>query len=169
MSAVAAVEHGADCGCVRCTGFTVGNQLSRTHGAYSTLATSKRAEALAGEIRATMPLYSAADEPAIRLLAVTLARVERAAAALDEVDEHLGEKRLAAFMAEGQERLDRLRRDLRAWIGTANRLMSELGMTPSSRARLGLDLALAQRASDAALERLVEEGRRIREQREEIE
>jgi hypothetical protein len=135
------------------------------HGAYSTLACGPRAAELASEIRQALPLYAPADEPSVRLLALALARVERASAALDEVDERLGSRRLAAYLAEGEERLDRLRRDLRAWIGTATKLMSELGMTPSSRARLGLDVALAQRASDQALDQLAAEGRQIRERR----
>jgi hypothetical protein len=121
------------------------------HGAYSSLLTGPRACELAVEIRASLPLYSPADAPSVLLLALTLARVERAAAALDAADD-----------SGTADTLDRLGRDLRSWIGTATRLLSELGMTPSSRARLGLDVALAQRAADQALERLADEGRRIR-------
>ena len=41
--------------------------------------------------------------------------------------------------------LSRLRQDLRAWIGLARRLANDLGLTPTSRAKLGLDIAATQR------------------------
>lgn len=146
--------------------FEPGNQASLRHGAYSTLATGERAQGVADEIRTSLPFYSPADEPAVRLLAVSLVRVEFATRALDEVDEQLGGKALAPYMIDSHERLDRLRKDLRSWIATSVRLMAELGMTASSRVRLGVDVVLAQRAADDALDRLREEGRAIREARE---
>jgi hypothetical protein len=145
--------------------FDEANTASLRHGAYSTVQIGPRATELAAEITDSMPLYSPADTPAVRLLAVALARVERAVAALDEVDDALGDRKLAAFMADGQDRLDRLRRDLRSWIGVSAKLMADLGLTPASRVRLGTDLMLAQRASDQALDRLAAEGREIREKR----
>ncbi len=126
--------------------FQAGNILAKRHGAYSTVELRGRAADLAGEIRDHLPIYSPADEPVVRLLAIVLARVERASFALDEVDEHLATQPLGAYLAEGAERLDRLRKDLRNWIATAAKLSDSLGMTPSSRARLGLDVALAHRA-----------------------
>jgi len=147
--------------------FQVGNILARRHGSYSSVELRGRAIDLAGEIRDHLPLYSPADEPAVRLLSIVLARVERANDALDEVDEHFAGAPLQAFLAKNGEGLDRLRKDLRQWINTAAKLASELGMTPSSRSRMGLDLALAARAADQALDRLGDEGRRIREARQE--
>ena len=41
--------------------------------------------------------------------------------------------------------LQRLREDLRRWINTARGLAADLGLTPTSRARLGLDIAATAR------------------------
>jgi hypothetical protein len=106
-----------------------------------------RAREVVDELRPTLPLFSPADEPVLRLLAIALVRVERAAAALDAADEV---RELAALKA-----------DLRGWIASARNLANDLGLTPTSRARLGLDLA---RAEDT-LAQLAEVGRGIRERR----
>jgi hypothetical protein len=139
--------------------------LARRHGAYSSLELRARSLDFCGEIRDALPLYSPADEPAVRMLAMALARLERANLALEEVDEVLAARPGGGYFSEKGERLDALRRDMRAWMGTAMKLCGELGMTPSSRARLGLDVALAQRASEQAVDRLLETGREIRERR----
>lgn len=117
--------------------FKPGNGLAQKHGAYSSsLAVAPRVAELAAEIRAVAPVYTDADEVVVRLLAVTLVRVERALAPIDDAD--------GASSAEVQQRA--LRDDLRAWIRLSRQLAADLGMTPTSRARLGLDIARAEQA-----------------------
>jgi hypothetical protein len=79
-------------------------------------------------IRELVPLEHSADEPTIQLLAVTLKQVERAVAALDKAKP--GE-------------LARLSQDAQGWVNRALACADALGMSPRSRARLGLDLARA--------------------------
>jgi hypothetical protein len=144
--AVAAFTHGEDCACQRCVGFQASNQLSRRHGGYSLVGISERAAEIADQVRPTLPAYSEADEPTLQLFSTTLARIERANRALDQVDEQAGEKVVGPYLVEDATKLMRLREDLRAWIGLARRLANDLGLTPTSRAKLGLDVASAQRA-----------------------
>jgi hypothetical protein len=135
-------RHGDDCQCVRCQGFAPGNELHRTHGAYaSTLRLGERVSELAVEIRDSVPVYSPADEVVVRLLAVTLARIERASVAIDRVDDEAEGKEIDAYAGARGEQLQRLRSDLRGWINSARRLANDLGLTPTSRAKLGLDIA----------------------------
>jgi hypothetical protein len=130
-------RHGPDCPCPRCRGFEPGNQLSKghgappVHGAYATLRLGARAPEIADALRGDVPGYRASDEPTLLLLGVTLARIEAAVAAVDD-----------AVPAE----LERLRSDLRGWVNTARRLLNDLGMSPTARARLGVDVAVAKRA-----------------------
>jgi hypothetical protein len=132
-------KHDDACTCAHCEGFQPGNTISLKHGAYSTVHLGKRAAQLAAEIRDTAPVYEDADEPAVRLLALTLARVEAAAKAIDRMDELAdGGSPLAAYQSQ---LYDSLRRDLRGWIGTSMRLAAELGLTPLSRGRLGVSVA----------------------------
>jgi hypothetical protein len=136
--------HTEDCNCVRCTGFPQGNSLSLRHGAYSSLHLGKRAAQLAAEIRDVAPVYEDADEPVVRLLALTLSRVEAATKALDRIDEiaNSGDK-LGVFQSELYARL---RQDLRGWIHTSVKLAAELGLTPQARGRLGVSVAQIQAA-----------------------
>ena len=136
------LRHGDGCQCVRCTGFLAGHDLSLRHGAYSSsLRLAPRADELAAELRKVVPGYSPADEPMVRLLALVLARIERASAALEKVDDAADGKELTAYLGDGAESLRRLREDSRGWINTARRLANDLGLTPTSRAKLGLDIA----------------------------
>lgn len=128
-----ASAHGPDCPCVRCTGFQKGHTLSRRHGAYSLVSLEPRALELAGEIRELVPARSDADEISIRLLALALAQVEGASTWLAEhglVDEHGNARSLL--------------RHLGTMMNTAARIADRLGMTPTSRAQLGLDLTRAK-------------------------
>jgi hypothetical protein len=101
-----------------------------------------RAAEIAEALRPIVPNYSPSDEPVVGLLAVVLTRVERATAALERVDEATeGHELSANTNADGAATLQRLRADLHAWVNTARRLANDLGLTPTSRARLGLDLA----------------------------
>jgi hypothetical protein len=129
--------------------FERGNQAALQHGGYALLGIGDRATEIAADVRPTLPAYAAADEPVLLLLATTLARIERANAAIELVDEN-STSALSEYLG-GDEKtlapdLSRLRQDLRAWIGLARRLANDLGLTPTSRARLGLDIASAQRA-----------------------
>jgi hypothetical protein len=136
--------------------FENGNQAARTHGGYSLLGIGDRATEIADDIRPTLPAYAAADEPVLLLLATTLARIERANAAIEAVDaasEPLGGYLAARDSPTLAPDLSRLRSDLRSWINTARRLANDLGLTPTSRARLGLDLVAAQRIGGELLER----------------
>jgi hypothetical protein len=135
-------QHGADCKCVRCTGWPKGNTLSLRHGAYSTLHLGKRAAQLAAEVRDTCPVYEDCDEPVVRLLALTLARVEAATKALDRIDQLAnGADGIAVYQSELHARL---RQDLRGWIHTSVKLAAELGLTPQARGRLGVSVAQIQ-------------------------
>ena len=108
-----ALVHGAGCPCVRCKGFQPGHELSVRHGAYSNgLALNERAEAIAEQVRADMPHYAPADEGLVRLLAITEARVERAASAIERADA-ASENPLAGYLGgDAGQMLERLRSDL---------------------------------------------------------
>jgi hypothetical protein len=138
-----ASEHGDGCECVRCRGFEPANQLARRHGAYSELKLAPRAQELAVLIRERLPVFSPLDEFAVGLAALALARAEQGAAAL------------AAADAAGGPRPERLEQDVRGWVGTARRLLADLGATPRSRAELARDLGVA--ASTQAARRQLED------------
>ncbi len=122
-------KHGPDCTCTRCKGFEPGNELALRHGAYAVVALGPRVEELADQIRELVPAYSASDEITIRLLCLTLARLERSSDVTGNVP---------------IEELGRLRENERGWTNTARRLLNDLGMTPTSRAGLGLALVQAK-------------------------
>jgi len=98
-----------------------------------------RAAELADDLRPIVPLGSPSDEPAVRLLALVLARIEAASLWLAEVG-------LTRLDGEPQPILARLER----WENGAVRLLDRLGMTPAARAALGVDVARAS----AEIERL---------------
>lgn len=128
-----ASAHGPDCTCDRCRGFQPGNAISRRHGGYSLVTLEPRAAALSDEIRELVPARSDSDEVSIRLLALALAQVEAASTWLAEhglVDEHGNARSLL--------------RHLGTMMNTAARIADRLGMTPTSRAQLGLDLTRAK-------------------------
>jgi hypothetical protein len=130
--------------------FEAGNTASVRHGSYAVVKLGPRVDELADELRELVPGFRPADEVALRLLGVCLARIEAASTALEEA---------------GPVELERLRQDLRGWLNTARRLLNDLGMTPTARARLGLDVArmtqavtVTSLAEEAELER--REGKR---------
>lgn len=116
--------------------FEKGNALAVRHGAYATILLGQRVEELAAELRELVPAYSPSDEPAVRVLCLALARLERAEAALEEA---------------APSELGKLRQDALGWANAARRLLNDLGMTPTARARLGLDIA---RTREEAFRRL---------------
>jgi hypothetical protein len=155
------IEHGGDCRCVRCVGFERDNGAAITHGAYSARALAPRAAEIEEQIYASAPWLGPSDAIAVSLLSRTVARVELADAAVQQVDERASSP-LTPYLTEKGEALDRLRRDMRSWINLATKLAAELGLTAASRARLGLDVA---RTRDTLAD-LAAKGREIRERRE---
>ena len=143
-------RHGSDCGCARCIGFPTGNTLAERHGAYADPSRFVgRVQELADAYRPHLPAWSPADEPLLKLFALTVIRTERAAAAIAELDQGTGSRELGGYLVPEYEKLGRLRQDLRSWIALAARLADQLGMSPTSRARLAGDLAVAQRTLTA--------------------
>lgn len=108
-----------------------GNQLAVTHGARAMLRLAPRAEQIADDLREIVPARSDSDEPTIRLLALVLARIETAN---EWLDEH-------GLFRNGKGEPQAILKNVSTWENTASRLMDKLGLTPTSRAALGLDLA----------------------------
>lgn len=136
--------HGDDCSCTRCAGFQRGNGHALTHGCYSPLRLQPRAREIREGIAPLVPFAAESDAPLLDLASTTLAQVERAALVL------AWEQARAAQEGEPpSERLDRLSKDTRLWIAAAGRLLDQLGLSPTSRARLAGDLAIVQRAATA--------------------
>jgi hypothetical protein len=149
--------------------FEPGNSAAVKHGAYaSPVKLSARAAEIADAIRPTLPLYSPVDEPVLQLLGLTLTRIEKATAAIEEVDERAASE-LGPYVIDDASKLTALRADLRGWIGTARNLANDLGATPTARARLGLDIARTEDALDALMATGGEiRARAERRQREEV-
>ena len=126
--------------------FEKGNTLARRHGAMATLSLAPRANEIATELRELVPTRSESDEPTIRLLALVLARIEAANAWLDE----------HGLFRDAKGQPQPVLKALSTWENTAARLCDRLGLTPTSRAALGLDLS---RTADE-LERLTTRYRR---------
>lgn len=131
-----------------------GNANSVSHGGNAMLRLAPRSQEIAEELRGIVPAYSVADEPSIRLLALVLARIET-------VNEWLADRGVFRTKRGDPQPILKV---LSTWENTASRLCDRLGLTPTSRAALGLDLA---RAHEAGIEALVERGRRIRAENEE--
>jgi len=105
------------------------NERALVHGAHSERRIAPRVGELRREIAELVPVGTAADVPAITLLAHQLARIEL-------VNEYLG--RAGVLDAKGQPRP--VLRVLSTWENSAARLLDQLGLTPTARARLGVDL-----------------------------
>ena len=103
--------------------FELGHALRLTHGAYADVRLGERVAELADEVRPLVPGYSEADEVAVRILCLALARLEASSAALQ---------------GASTDELARLRSDERGWANTVRRYLNDLGLTPTARARLGL-------------------------------
>lgn len=136
-------KHGEDCECPRCRGFAKGNDLSLIHGGtVRTLARfEERAEELAEEIRLLVPAYRAADEYTIKLFAVQLARIEKIDEAITQLETQ-DQPDLAVVM--------RAEDHLRKFIVSTGRYIDMLGLAPSARARLGVDIAVTRRQESLA-------------------
>jgi hypothetical protein len=132
--------------------FEPGNEAALRHGSYADLALSRddRVAELADRIAATQPVSHPADAGACWRLALVYRRIELSAAALDVADRELARSPLAAYR-DGADFLARLREDHRAWLRVAGRIEEELGRTPLSRSKLGLNVAAAQRIAGCDL------------------
>ena len=110
--------------------FEPGNQAAVTHGGRSEIKIAGRAAELSGYLESIVPAVSPADWPLITLLARDLAKVEA-------ISEFLEEHGLTN--PDGSERKVLLR-DLATAANSAARNCDRLGLSPTSRAKLGLDL-----------------------------
>jgi hypothetical protein len=126
----------------------LGNQLAVTHGCYSVLRLRGRAEKIRGEIEPLLPLPSPADGPMLDVFAFLLAQVERASMVLGAAQLEEGEAIADGRRVPKELRMDlaRLAADARGWANSAARLADQLGLTPTSRARLGLDVVRTRTA-----------------------
>lgn len=122
------------------------------HGAYSLIKLTPRAAEIRSELEERLPLRSDADAVTVDLLAATLAQLERALLVLGaaQTDETQAIKDGKKVSREAHAQLGRLSQDARGWLARAERLLQELGMTPHSRVRLGLEVV----AQQTAVERL---------------
>jgi hypothetical protein len=132
-----------------------GNLAALKHGAKSVLSLSKRADEIREELVDDAPVKDPADGAAFDLCALTLAQAEVAALLVQRVRRDqldavaLGER----LSAEEMQAHARLAQDLRGWINSCGRLLTMLGMTPLSRAQLGLDIARAQESVVMTMQR----------------
>jgi hypothetical protein len=107
-----------------------GRATAKTLPVAETAAEIRDALAAAAPVRDDAGELPVADEPVVELAALALCRVRRVSAWLDAfgfMDERTGDVRPAVRYLEEATR-------------TADRLLGSLGMTPTSRAKLGLDL-----------------------------
>jgi hypothetical protein len=127
--------------------FTPGHDLAVQHGAYvSPLKLSERSQEIADSVRPYLPAYTPAMEPTLGSYALCLTRIERGAAALEEVEleTELGRE----YKRKGEDDLLwNLRSDVRAWIRLAAKLAAELGITPASSARIMRDAGIGAQAA----------------------
>src|SRR5438876_689685 len=93
-------------------------------------------------VREIVPAYSPADEPLIQLCAMQMARIEAMAAYIDRVG-----------VVDGRGKPRDVLKVLSTAENSCGRLLNDLGCSPTSRARLGLDVARAGQALREHLER----------------
>jgi len=132
----------------RCVGFEKENTFGMRHGANrsdAVLAADPRTVEIVEQLERDAPVCTAADRMVLRLLGITLRRIELANAAIELADAE-ATRPLSAYLVDVAPALASLRADLRAWINLARKLASDLGMTPASRLRMGLDVALTRKA-----------------------
>jgi transcriptional regulator with XRE-family HTH domain len=105
------------------------NERALVHGAHSERRIAPRVAELRQEIAELVPAGTQADLPAVTLLAQQLARIEI-------VNEYLA--RVGLLNEKGEPRP--VLKVLSTWENSAARLLDQLGLTPTARARLGVDL-----------------------------
>jgi hypothetical protein len=130
--------------------FEPGNVVGVRHGSYlpeAMISREERTQQLAQMIMDTQPVRHAGDVDSIQRLAVCLRRVERGLVALEACEERLAEAVARGdYDAALDDLAERLQRHLRAWLKMAADAQADLGRTPTSRARLGLDVIRTQQA-----------------------
>jgi hypothetical protein len=134
--------------------FEPGNQAHLKHGSYvgaALLSESPEVAELVDWILDTQPVSHPCDLGAATRLALVYRRLKLSTKVLDEVDEQLADRPAAAFIDKATW-LARVREDHARWLREAGRIEAELGRTPASRAKLGLHLALGQRAALTVVE-----------------
>jgi len=119
-----------------------------SHGCYSVLRLRGRAEKIREEVEPLLPLASPSDGPMLDVFCFLLAQVERASMILGHAQLEEGEAIADGRPVPKQLRSDlsRLAADARGWANSAVRLADQLGLTPISRARLGLDVVRTRTA-----------------------
>jgi hypothetical protein len=117
--------------------FKVGNKAAVRHGAQSPELVEARARELAPEVlEANSHLDVARDGAAVFRYAVTLARIERVYAWLDERDDPVFEDERAGEVHAVYSSLER-------WEAAASRAEQQLAIAPLTRTKLGLDRLVA--------------------------
>lgn len=158
------------CDCVRCVGFQKGNKVNlgrsrddvAKHGSFkSPLVLRPEAEKIAEQVRPLMPVPHPAFEGTLQSYCISLARIQRAYNALEEVEERLAEdpdfKPNFNHISLGDY--------LMRWQSSARKDAEALGLTPQSAAKIlkdaemgtlasrtGLTQESVAKASDSALE-----------------
>jgi hypothetical protein len=79
-----------------------------------------------------------------KLVAAALARFERATAALAQLDAATGQE-LGAYLSPQASAIEWIRHDQVRYLNAARKLAADLGLNPTARLRMGLDLAMTRR------------------------
>jgi len=148
-----------ECQCPRCIGFQPGNTfgfqpgntLSVKHGAYvSPIRFKKEIEEVARILINYVPTYREADSSIVQQLALALVQTARLQQKLEDAEGNL-------------ELYYKFSNLLLRWSTGASKRLDAVGMTPTSRARLGVDVAAVVRAgtlndlhADAAREEAID-------------
>ena len=133
-------SHGPECPCPRCAGFAPGHRYALDHGSYSNVEIVGDVRELVEALYPLLPAPHEADVVLVEALATALVRKRRAEAELDRADR-------AGNLAEKES----LSRDMRGWVGVVMRACERLGLSPTSRAELGLAHAQTARTEAEAL------------------
>jgi len=107
-----------------------GNTRAVTHGVHSPRVVAERAESIRTQLFELVPVRTDADTPAITLLSNQLARISL-------VNDWLNEVGILDAKGEPRSVLGMLTR----WENSAAKMCDQLGLTPTARVRLGLDLS----------------------------
>ena len=143
------------CDCVRCKGFQKGHTLNlgkprndvAIHGAFkSPLVLKPEAEAIAQQIRPLMPVPHPAFEGVLQSYCISLARIQRAYNALEEVEERLAEDPDFVPAFNHISLGDYLMR----WQSSARKDAEALGLTPQSAAKILKDAEMGNLAAQTA-------------------
>lgn len=88
---------------------------------------------------------------ALDIGSIAMAQIERAHVFFaNEQNAYLRKVQAGEDTAEDAERVQRLSKDMRAWISTTMRCLDALALTPTAKGKLGHELAEARRALVAA-------------------